>query len=63
MLKNEKITVKTSNKNISHYKNIYGDIKSGDTIEITTDQLPYSSKNKVNVYCDICNSENEISIF
>jgi len=63
MLKNEKTTVKTSNKNISHYKKIYGDIKSGDTIEITTDQLPYSSKNKVNVYCDICNSENEISIF
>ena len=63
MLKDKMISVKTTNKNISHYKEIYPDIKSGDVIEINPEQLPYSSKHIVTVICDINGEEREISIF
>jgi len=63
MIIDKKIIIKTTNKNITYYKKFYDNIKSGDTIEIYVDQLPDTSKEKVNVVCDICGKENRISMF
>jgi hypothetical protein len=63
MIINDKIKVKTTNKNIAHYRQFFNDIKSGDDIEVSSEQLPYSCKVKILVKCDICSSEKEISIF
>ena len=57
------LTIKTSNKNITYYQQFYPDIKSGDTITIKPEQLPLTSKTKIEVKCDICERVFEISYF
>ena len=57
------IEIKTTNKNIAFYKSKGFDIKSGDIIIITPDQLPLTSKIKVDVECDNCHSINDIIYF
>ncbi|NPV12800.1 MAG: hypothetical protein HPY57_13525 [Ignavibacteria bacterium] len=63
MILTKKLTIKTTNKNITHYKNLGYEIKSGDIIEIIPDELPFSSKTIIEVSCDICNKTQKISIF
>lgn len=63
MIITKTLQIKTTNKNITHYKNIGYVINSGDIIEIKPDDLPYSSKTKILVKCTICEKEQEISIY
>lgn len=63
MLITKKIKIKTTNKNISYYKKLGFDVKSGDEIEVTPEQLPYACKLKVDVKCDICKKIKNITIF
>lgn len=57
------IKIKTANKNISYYRKFYDNINSGDIIEISPEQLPETSKEKVTVICDECGVENHITMF
>jgi len=45
------------NKNISHYKKYYKNIKIGDIINVNIHHLPKYSKLKIDVICDICKAE------
>jgi len=63
MIITNNIEIKTTNKNISHYKNLGYDIKSGDVIIINVEDLPKTSKLKINVSCDKCNEKYNISYF
>ena len=63
MIITKTITIKTTNKNITYYKSIGFDIKSGDIIIINPDQLPSTSIKKVKVKCDICDKEKIITMF
>ena len=54
MILDKNIEIKTTNKNISHYKNLGYDIKSGDTIVIPISHLPIGSHKKIMVSCQ-CN--------
>ena len=61
MIITKKIKVKTTNKNISHFKKIDSTIKSGDYIEVDINQLSKGSRQKIKVNCFKCNKEKEIS--
>jgi hypothetical protein len=63
MIINDRVIIKTSNKNISYYKSIGYDVSSGDNIEISINDLPKTSKFKIDVKCDNCLSINNISYF
>jgi len=54
MIITKELIIKTTNKNIKHYKQFFKDIKSGDKIEICTYHLPKGSKEKIDVSCDNC---------
>jgi len=56
MILDKFIEIKTTNKNITYYKNLGYDIKSGDIIKIPPFHLPNACKLKINVKCDICNN-------
>lgn len=60
MILTKYLKIKTSNKNITHYKNLGYDVKSGDEITITPEQLFDNSKNKILVKCDNCSEEYNI---
>jgi hypothetical protein len=60
MILTNKIEIKTTNKNISHYKKNGFDVKSGDWISISPEQLPITSKIKILVECDNCHRQLEI---
>jgi hypothetical protein len=55
MILNNIISVKTTNKNISYYKNKGYIINSGDIINIPPNILPKGSHYIINVSCDTCN--------
>lgn len=63
MIITNKIKIKTSNKNITHYRNMGYDVNSGDIIEINVSDLPKTSKYKINVLCDNCGEKYEIIYF
>ena len=63
MIITKEIEIKTTNKNIGYYKNIGFEIKSGDIITIIPEQLPLSSKIKINVECDNCHDKYKIIYF
>ena len=64
MILTESLKIKTTNKNIGYYNSIgFATIKSGDIIEVKPEQLPETSKLKIKVLCDICNTEKEVSMF
>lgn len=63
MLITKNIEIKTTNKNITHYKKYFPDIKSGDVILITPEMLPTTSKILVKVKCDICEKEYDITYY
>jgi hypothetical protein len=54
MIINDRVIIKTSNKNISYYKSIGYDVHVGDSIEIKIIDLPKTSKFKIDVKCDNC---------
>lgn len=57
MILTNKIEIKTTNKNIGYYNSIGFDVKSGDMITIIPEQLPKSSKLKIEVECDNCHQK------
>jgi len=59
----ETIIIKPSNKNITYYKLKYKEVKIGEEIEINVNDLPETSKEKVNVECDICGDKRNITMF
>jgi len=61
MILTNKIKIKTTNKNITHYKKLGYDINSGDIINIPPNHLPNACKLKINVKCDVCSKEKNIS--
>lgn len=63
MILTKEIEIKTTNKNIGHYNKYFPSIKSGDDIIITPDQLPLTSKTKVDVECDNCKDRFNIIYF
>jgi len=63
MIITKKIEIKTTNKNITYYKNLGYDVKSGDIIIINVNELPKTSKTKIDVLCDKCEEKNNISYF
>lgn len=63
MILTKEIKIKTANKNITYYKSLGFDIKSGDEITIKPEQLPDASIQKVDVKCDICGNIKKITMF
>ena len=61
--KTVKITI-TNNRNLGHYREFVNEnIKIGDEIEIDIIKLPLTSKQKVDVCCDICNINYNIEYY
>jgi len=63
MLLTKLIKVKINKGNIPYYKSRFDKFKNtkiGDVIDIDIKHIPYTSKYKVNVKCDICGKEREI---
>jgi len=56
MILTKEIKIKTTNKNITYYKSLGFDIKSGDEIIINPLQLLKGSHQKIKICCDICNT-------
>ena len=63
MIKINKIEIKTTNKNIGYYNKLGYDVKSGDIIIINVNDLPKTSKYKIDVSCDECKEDYKISYF
>lgn len=61
MIIEQKIEIKTSNKNITYYNNLGYNVKSGETIFVSPKELPITSKTKIKVKCDVCYKIKEIS--
>lgn len=61
MIKDIKINIKVSNKNLSHYKKYYPLIKSGDTVLVNVIEIQKGSHIKITGICDICGKEKYIS--
>jgi len=51
------VTLKIMSKNIVHFKNLGYDIKYGDIIDVSVEDLLKTSYAKIEVKCDICGSE------
>ncbi len=61
MLITEKITIKVINFNLDKLKSIgYSDIKIGDDLTISTNELSYGSSYKIDVKCDVCGDINSV---
>ena len=62
MIKDIKVLIKVSNKNLKHYKRYYDNVKSGDSIYVSVDEIPSGSNVKVVGICDFCGSERHVSL-
>jgi len=63
MLINEKIEIKVNNKQVKWYQKLgYVFDKGGDVIFIENQHLPKNSGHKVNVKCDICGKEYQLTM-
>jgi len=56
------IKIKVNNKNIKYYKNKGYNIKYGEITEIDIDDVLKGSQKRIDVKCDICGKESNISI-
>ena len=64
MILDKNIKIKIASKNIKYYKNVLRkELSIGDSILIPVNNLPETSKLKVNVECDVCGSKKQISMF
>ena len=63
MISIDKIEIKVTNKNVGYYKNLGYNINSGDILNINVTDLPKTSKQKIDVSCDNCDSKHKISYF
>jgi len=57
MIKNDKIEIIVYNKELSHYKKFFQNLKSGDKIIIDIYMLKSQSKKEIDVQCDICGKD------
>jgi hypothetical protein len=63
MLISDKLIIRVHSKTISHYKQWYNNIKVGDLINISVNQLSKNSAVKVHVKCDICGNERALAYY
>jgi len=63
MIITKNIEIKTTNKNIGHYRKYFPLSSSGDIINIAPYQLPSTSKYKIEAECDVCHKINNIIYF
>ena len=61
MIKNNKIEIIVYNKELSHYRQFFPDIKSKDKILIDLNMLKPESKKNIEVICDFCGTEKNIN--
>jgi hypothetical protein len=61
MLKNIKINIKVTNKNLNHYRRFYPSVSSGDSISVNVIEIPTGSHVEVCGICDFCGKEKLIS--
>lgn len=61
MLKNIKVNIKVTNKNLKHYRNFYPLVSSGDSISVSVIEIPTGSHVEVFGVCDFCGKERLIS--
>lgn len=61
MLKDIKININITNKNLRHYKRFYPSISSGDSILVNIIEIPMGSHVKIHAICDFCEKEKLIS--
>lgn len=59
----DKIQITVTNKNVSYYNQLGYNIKSGDIIDVNINDLPKTSKLIIDVSCDECNKEYNISYY
>jgi len=59
----DKIEIKVTNKNVGYYIDLGYNINSGDIVSINVNDLPRTSKHKIDVSCDNCKQEYQISYF
>ncbi len=60
MIKQDKIKINISYRNITHYLKLGYNAMLNDVLEIDTTHLPFVSHVKIDVICQICNLENKI---
>ena len=60
MILTKSVKVHLINSNISHYKQYYTDIKSGDYIDVSIDNLSKKSHYTIEVCCDVCGKNKKI---
>jgi hypothetical protein len=60
MILDNKIKIKITLKNISHYREFYPSINLKDLIDVDCSHLQNNSNLKINVQCDICNEKRYI---
>jgi len=64
MILDKNIKIRIASKNKEYYENkINKKLSNGDEISISVDDLPKTSKLKVNVECDVCGDKKQISMF
>jgi hypothetical protein len=65
MIVDKNIEIKISSKNLEYYKNKLdnNNLNVNDIILIKPNDLPETSKTKINVKCDICNNVKSITIY
>ena len=64
MIIDNKIEIKIASKNLKHYRDKLNiNLNINDIIFIKPNDLPYASKTKIDVICDVCNNEKNISMF
>jgi hypothetical protein len=63
MILDKTVNIKGNGNNLSYYRNLNYDINIDQIIEISTEDLPKNSHIKINVKCDICETEKNISYY
>ncbi|MCK9416326.1 hypothetical protein M0Q97_06680 [Candidatus Dojkabacteria bacterium] len=63
MILDKTVKIKGNGNNLSYYRNLDYDINIGQIIEISTVDLSKNSHIKINVKCDICKTEKNISYY
>ena len=62
MIKEKELKIDITSRNITYYKKLGYDIINGNTYEIKIEDINKNSKLKITAICEICDSENLISI-
>jgi len=61
MIIDKNANIKINAANYKHYKQFFDNIKCGDLINVSIEQLNLGTDTKINVKCDICGNEKQLS--